>query len=199
MNNMKRPITYFEKSGVENTDEVINLVNERLEGGDIKNVVVASTSGQTGLKFAKSLSKKTNLVIVSAKPGLIKPGWDFDTNILKELEELGVDVIKATHALSGIERSFRQRFSGVSHSEFLAESLRSLFGPGTKVAVECAIMAYDAGLISLDKTIAIGGTAIKGKGADTAIVALPAYSNNFFDFRILEIIAKPFNTDYVYQ
>lgn len=195
---MKTSITYFEKSGVENTDEIINLVNERLKGGDIKNVVVASTSGHTGLKFAKSLAK-TNLVIVSTKHGLTKPGWDFDTNILKELEELGVEVITATHTLSGIERSFRQRFSGVSHSEFLAESLRSLFSPGMKVTVECIIMAADAGLISFDKTIAVGGTAIKGRGADTAIVALPAYSNNFFDFRILEIIAKPFNTDYIPQ
>ncbi len=81
----------------------------------------------------------------------------------------------------------------------MAESLRTLFCPGVKVAVECTIMASDAGLISNDKTIAVGGNGEKGGGSDTAIVALPSYSDNFFDFRILEIIAKPFNTDYKVQ
>lgn len=196
---MKKSITYFEESGVQNTDEVINLVESRLKEGDIKNVVVASSSGKTGLKFAKILAKKTNLVIVSLKPGLKGPSWEFDLNILKELEELGVEVVKATHALSGVERSFSKRFSALSYSEFLAETLRTLFSPGVKVAVECTIMASDAGLISNDKTIAVGGNGGKGGGADTAIVALPSYSDNFFDFRILEIIAKPFNTDYTVQ
>ncbi len=39
---MKKSITYFEESGVHNTDEVISLVEARLREGDIKNVVVAS-------------------------------------------------------------------------------------------------------------------------------------------------------------
>jgi len=193
---VKKSITYFEQKGAENTDEVINLVQERLEEGDIKSVVVASTSGKTGLKFAKRLSKETNLVIVSTRPGSKQPGvWEFDLEILKELENLGCKVIKQTHALSGLERSFTQKFSGISHSEILAESLKSLFSPGIKVAIECSIMALDGGAIPLDKTIAVGGTGAKGRGADTAIVALPSHTNNFFDFRVLEIIAKPFNND----
>ncbi len=193
---VKKSITYFEKSGAENTDEVINLVHDRLKEGDIKSVVVASTSGKTGLKFAKRLGNETNLVIVSTHPGSKTPGvWEFDPEILKGLEKLGCTVIKQSHALSGLEKSFTTKFSGISHSEVLAESLKSLFGPGMKVCVEIAIMALDGGAIPLEKTIAVGGTGANGRGADTAVVVSPSHTNNFFDFRILEILAKPFNKD----
>ena len=190
---IKKEIVYFERSGVENTDYVIEIVHQRLQQGDIKSVVVASSWGTTGLKFAKDMAKETNLVIVSSHPGSSKPGvWNFDLDILGELEMMGCKVLKQTHVLSGLERSFTQKFSGVSHSEVLAECLRALFGPGMKVAIECAVMAADGGAIPIEKTIAVGGT---GKGADCAIVALPAHANNFFDFRVLEILAKPFRRD----
>jgi hypothetical protein len=69
--------------------------------------------------------------------------------------------------LSGLERSISQKFSGASHSEIIAEALRSLLGVGLKVAVECAIMAADSGAIPINKTISIGGTASeRGRGAD---------------------------------
>jgi hypothetical protein len=143
------------------------------------------------------MAKETNLVVVSSHPGRGKPGvWDFDLDILKELEGLGCKVIKQTHVLSGLERSFSQKFSGVSHSEVLAECLRTLFGTGMKVAIECAVMAADGGAIPIEKTIAVGGTgSARGKGADCAIVVLPAHASNFFDFRVLEILAKPFRRD----
>ncbi len=66
---VRKSITYFEQNGAENTDEVIGLVQERLKEGDIKSVVVASSSGRTGLKFAKQLSREINLVVVSTRPG----------------------------------------------------------------------------------------------------------------------------------
>lgn len=190
---IKKEIVYFERSGVENTDRVVEIVHQRLQQGDIKSVVVASSSGTTGLKFAKNMAKETNLVIVSSHPGFSKPGvWNFDLDILGELEMLGCKVLKQTHVLSGLERSFTRKFSGVSHSEVLAECLRTLFGHGMKVAIECAVMASDGGAIPIEKTIAVGGS---GGGADCAIVTLPAHANNFFDFRVLEILAKPFRRD----
>ena len=183
-------IVYFERVGKENTDNLIDIVAKRLREGDVHHVVVASSLGPTGLKFAQRLAKDTHLVVVSSHPGRHKPGvWDFDLAILKELEGLGCTVIRQTHVLSGLDRSISGKFSGISHTEFLAESLRKLFGNGMKVAIECAIMAADGGVIPIEKTIAVGG---HGKGADCAIVALPAHANNFFDFRVLEILAKPF-------
>lgn len=194
---INRPILYFDKPGIENTDAVIEAVYERLKEGDIRSVVVASSTGKTGLKFAKRMAGETNLVIVSSQPGFSSPGvWKFDQKILNELESMGCKIVKQSHILSGLERSFTNKFSGVSHSEVVAESLRSLFGVGVKVAIECTIMAADSGAIPIEKTIAVGGTTTsKGGGADTALVVWPSHCNNFFDFRVLEILAKPFRRE----
>lgn len=148
------------------------------------------------MTFAQALGKKTNLVIVSTKPGSKTPGvWEFDPVKEKKIQKLGGTVIRQSHGLSGLEKSFTEKFSGISHSEVLAESLKTLFSGGTKVGVEIAIMALDGGAISLEKTIVVGGTGATGRGADTALVVLPAYTNNFFDFHILEILAKPYTKD----
>ncbi len=192
-----RSIFYFNQPGVENTDEVVEVVYNRLKEGDIKNVVVASSRGGTGLKFARKMARETNLVVVSSHPGFSQPGvWNFDLNILKELESLSCKVVRQSHILSGLERSISAKFSGVSYPELLAEALRCLFGVGMKVAIECTIMAADSGAIPIEKTIAVGGTGSeRGRGADCAVVVWPSHSNNFFDFRVLEILAKPFRRD----
>jgi hypothetical protein len=194
MNGVTKSVIYFNQPGIKNTEEIIRIVYDRLKEGDIRSVVVASSRGETGLKFAKRMAKETNLVIVSSHPGFSEPGvWNFDLKVLKELESMDCKVLKQSHILSGLERSFTNKFSGVSHTEVIAESLRCLFGVGLKVAIECAIMAADSGAIPIDKTISVGGTTTaKGGGADCAIVVWPSHCNNFFDFRVLEILAKPF-------
>lgn len=76
----------------------------------------------------------------------------------------------------------------VNPPSIVAHTLR-MFGQGTKVAVEIAVMALDAGLIPYgSEVIAIGGS---GGGADTALVVKPAHAKNFFDTQIREIICKP--------
>jgi hypothetical protein len=194
---IERSIYYFDQAGHKNTTDIVEIVDKRLKGGDIKSVVVASSRGETGLKFAKRMARETNLVVVSFHPGYSAPGvWNFNLEILKELESMGCKVVKQSHILSGLERSISNKFSGISHTEVLAESLRCLFGVGMKVAIECAIMAADSGTIPIQKTIAVGGTTSKtGAGADCAIVVWPSHSNNFFDFRVLEILAKPYRRD----
>ena len=122
--------------------------------------------------------------------------WDFNLDILKELESMGSRVVRQSHILSGLERSISNKFSGSSHTEVLAEALRCLLGVGMKVAIECTIMAADSGAIPIQKTIAVGGTHSKmGGGVDCAIVVWPSHFNNFFDFRVLEILAKPYRRD----
>lgn len=140
---------------------------------------------------------KILMILVSTHPGFSSPGvWNFNLDIFKKLESMGCKVVKQSHVLSGLERTFTNHFSGASHTEVLAESLRCLFGVGMKVAIECTIMAADSGAISIDKTISVGGTSTrKGRGADCAIVVWPSHCNNFFDFRVLEILAKPFRRE----
>ena len=65
-----------------------------------------------------------------------------------------------------------------------------IFGAGTKIASEVAIMATDAGQVNEgEEIISCAGTF---KGLDTALVVRATYSMNFFrDFEIREIIARP--------
>jgi hypothetical protein len=80
------------------------------------------------------------------------------------------------------------KFGGLGPAEMVANSLR-LFGEGTKVAVEVAVMAIDAGLIPHGRdVVAVGGTS---SGADTALVLRPAHSREFFDTVVREVVCKP--------
>jgi hypothetical protein len=49
-------------------------------------------------------------------------------------------------------------------------------------------MAADAGVLSGDELMSVGGT---GTGADTALVLTPAHQKHLFDLRIHEIVCKP--------
>ena len=69
----------------------------------------------------------------------------------------------------------------------MADTLK-LFGQGTKVAIEVAIMAADAGALSGKRVLAVGGS---GKGCDAALVLTPANSNAFFSLVVHEIVCKP--------
>jgi hypothetical protein len=180
-------VRYFPKPG-DWTDEVLKLCKAFSESNNIKDVVVASTTGESGAK-ASELFKGYNLVVVTHSAGFKEPG---ELELLGEkrkvIEENGGKVLVATHALSGVERSFRKRFGTIGAVELIANALR-LFGEGTKVCVEIAIMAADAGLIPVDReVISIAGT---GKGYDTALLIKPANSHNFFDLRVLRVLCKP--------
>jgi hypothetical protein len=110
-------------------------------------------------------------------------------DVRKDLEAKGVTVVEATHALSGVERSIAKKYTGSYPVLLIADTLR-LLGHGTKVAVEIAIMAADAGALTGKDIVVIGGT---GRGADTALILKPANQSDFFDLRIREIICKPRN------
>jgi hypothetical protein len=59
-----------------------------------------------------------------------------------------------------------------------------------KVCVEIVAMAADAGLIPCADCIAVAGT---GRGADTVAVIRANSSNNFFQIKVREVLAKPRN------
>jgi hypothetical protein len=109
-------------------------------------------------------------------------------SVKRDLEKKGVTVVSATHALSGVERSISKKYQGLYPALLIADTLK-LFGQGTKVAVEISIMAADAGALSGNDIVAVGGTT---KGVDTALIIRPANQSDIFtDLRIREIICKP--------
>ena len=189
----KSSILYLDTPGVANTDKVLDAVADRLRDGDIRHVVIASDSGETGLKAVKRLGKAgAALVVVTEHCGFDKEGENsMSGEKEKELLESGVKVVRGTHALSGVERSINRKVGGSSRVEAVSETLRALFGQGLKVAVEITIMAADNGAIPCGEgveVIALGGTE---SGCDTACVLRPAHSNGFFNMRVREIIAIP--------
>jgi len=186
-------IRYFESPGEDNTEEVIELVIERAIERNISHIVVASSSGKTGVKLAESaVPKGIKTVVVTYHHGFSKRGeWDMKAGNVKKLKSMNVPIISTIHALSGAERSITRKLGGPSRVEVIAEALRSLFGQGLKVCVEISIMAADCGVIPCkndSEIIAIGGT---GEGADTAVILRAAHSNRFFELEIREILAIP--------
>ncbi len=180
-------MTHFDKAGRENTDQTLGMAVARARELGIKEVVVATSKGDTAKK-AIELSAGMRVVAVTYHCGLKEPFKNvLPAAVKSDLEQKGATVVVASHALSGIERSVAAKHSGVYPLLLMADTLR-LFGQGTKVAVEIAVMAADAGALSGEDVVAVGGT---GRGADTALVIKPAHQNNFFDLRIREIICKP--------
>ena len=55
MTETTKPCVYFHEAGKHNTDRVIEVVVQRLAEGDIKTVVVSSTTGYTAGKFSEAL------------------------------------------------------------------------------------------------------------------------------------------------
>ncbi|NIO49542.1 MAG: hypothetical protein GTN73_08950 [Candidatus Aminicenantes bacterium] len=179
---------YFKKTGRENTGKTLEVAAKRAEELGIQNVVVATTSGETGIIAANIFTSK-NLVVVTHSTGFVKPDYQqLLPEFRKKIEEAGVKILTCQHALGGVGRAVRKKLETYELEEIIAYTLR-IFGEGTKVAVEIVLMAADAGLISTrEPCISVGGT---GRGADTAIVLQPAHAQNFFDLRIMEILAKP--------
>ena len=188
MRAVERKTAYFETPGKQNTESVLELVKTYAQAEGIRDIVVASTTGETGVKASK-VFKGFNVVVVSHHVGFREPGvWELKEENRRKILENGAKILTATHALSGVERAVRKKFATIMPLEIMAHTLR-LFGEGTKVCVEITIMAADAGLIPVDReVIAVGGT---GRGADTALVIKPATASRFFNLEIREIIAKP--------
>ena len=187
---MEKKILYFEKSGPENTDKLLQLAKERADELGISDLVVATTHGGTALRaFEAFASPGLNLVAVTISEGYKDRGWCITEQERRRLEEKGIKVLTATHTLGdGVASAFAEKYGGKPLEEVVRDAFYR-FGQGMKVCVETVLMAADAGMISMDgEVMAIGGTS---SGADTCIVVKPAYSMKFFDLEIREIVTKP--------
>jgi hypothetical protein len=187
---VKKTTLYFSDPGEANSDETLQTAKERAEELGIKNVVIASTRGETGLK-AVDVFKGYNVVVVPHVTGLREPGvQEMSDEAIEKIKAAGGKVIIAAHTFSGIDRAIQAKWDTMYPAGIIAQTLR-LFGQGMKVVVEIAAMAADAGFIPVDEDVlVISGS---GRGADTAVVMKAANSHRFFDMVVREIIAKPRN------
>jgi uncharacterized protein len=179
---------YFKEPGKVNSREALLVAKKRADKLGIRDVIVASYTGETGA-LAAEIFKGYNLIVVAGMVGFIEPNQDrMKPEYKKTIEDNGGKILRACHSFGGLGRAVNKKFNAIQVDEVIAHTLR-LFGAGVKVACECACMAADAGLIRTDKEVmALGGN---GGGADTAVVLLPSNTHRFFDIRIREIVCKP--------
>jgi len=185
---------YFDKAGAQNTERALEIARRRAEELNVGTVLVASTSGRTGVQAVRFFadwmgSEKRRLVIVSHSTGFREPNTqELTAENRAAIEAAGGMILTAQHALGGVGRAVRRKTSTYQIDEIIAYTLRT-FGQGLKVCAEMTLMAADAGLAHVgEPTIAVAGT---GKGADTAVVLRPANAQDFFDLRFLEVLCMP--------
>jgi uncharacterized protein len=187
---MDSSIVYFDDVKVSHTEEVFQMAKKRATELNIKDIVVASTSGETAVRAVKFF-KGFNIVAVGHSAGLREANVSsFTQENRKIVEAAGGKVLLATPAFAGVGGTPREQSHYHQNGDVIADTLR-IFGQGMKVTCEIVLEAADAGLVrSNEPLISIGGTG-KWKGADTAIVISPVNSNRFFDIKVHEIICKP--------
>ena len=185
---MEAKTVYFENPGSENTEEVLHIAKRRAGELGIKTIVVASTRGDTAVK-AMDVFQGLMVIIVSHVTGFFAPDTQkFTEENRKIVESKGGIIVTAAHAFAALSRAMRNKYNMYVLGEVIADTLR-IFGQGTKVACEIALMAVDSGLVRTDEdVIAIGGT---DRGADTALVLRSANTHRFFDLKVKEILCKP--------
>ena len=180
-------VEYFPSPGPKNTQTTLAMAIKRAKELGLRKLVLASTHGSTA-RAAQQLGKDAGLevIAVTISPSFKKEGWAMTDNERKGLEALGIKVLTCLHALAdGVNEAFGEEHTPGS---IIADTLRC-FSHGTKVAVEVAIMALEAGLIEAGETIvALGGT---NDGCDTALALKPTFARKFKDLRVLEFICKP--------
>ncbi len=179
----------FDKKGKINTDSVLEEVKKKIQETGIKNIVLATTSGETALKAREIFGENVNIIAVRHCTGLKEANvQNMPEANEKKLQEKNIEILTATHAMGALGRAVRMRLGTYSIDEIIAQTLK-VFGDGVKVCMEISLMAADAGLIkTTEDIIAIGGT---GKGADSAMRLQAANTHKFFDLKAREIYCKP--------
>jgi len=202
---METKIVYFEKLGSENTDKTLALAYQRAKELGIKKIVVASSTGDTGVRALK-LFKDVQTIIVTHSIGDIVPNASrFAEEHRRFLDENGAITVRTTDPVVGIcetlgggpthgvEDHHTTSMAvpsklGSSPGELIASSL-GFFCRGMKVACSIIFHAADAGVIRTDEeVISVAGTRY---GADIAIVVQPTNSHTFQNLKVKEIICKP--------
>jgi len=185
---MESKTVYFENAGVENIEATLRIVRQRAQELGIKNIVIASNTGNSAIK-AMDILDGLRVIVVTHVIGLREPNTqEFAEENRRVIESKGGAILTAAHAFSGLSVATRNKYQMPGIGIIIADTLR-IFGQGMKVACEIALMAADAGLVRTDEdVISIGGTS---RGSDTALVLTAVNTHRFFDLKVKEILCKP--------
>jgi hypothetical protein len=183
--------TVFDQKGTENTVPTLELAKSNAEELNIKDIVIASTWGNTISEAIKIFDPaEYNLTCVIHNYGFNdQEDQEFPEDLRTELIQKGVKFVIGSLPFSGISSSLLKIYSHLDSIALFARLLRSTIGDGVKVAMEIVMMAVDAGAIKQkQEVLAIAGSST---GADTCCLIRSASSRFFQDLRVEAILAKP--------
>ena len=192
-----KEITYFEFCGEINTMTTLNAARRRCNELGIRDVIIASETGRSAIKALEVFNDDgIRITVVTHYPsrtwgpkGEIPIGLNRKeySEFRKILEENGVKIIQGTRPFAPPTRGIQWDYPV---ADAMIDYTLELFSSGTKIAIETALMATDAGAVEEGtEIVSCGGTF---KGLDTALVVKTAHSEKFFrKFEVREIIAKP--------
>lgn len=171
------------------TEEVIQAAKEYADDNNITDIVLATTSGKTGVQAAQIFNEDTfNLVAVTHSTGFKNPGeQELQEEHKRKMKQHGAHIFTGPMIFHSWNDYYRKKHQTHTTTTIIADTLR-MFGQGMKVAVEITAMAADTGLIPLAPVLAIAGT---GHGADTVVLIDAENSRRLLDMQILDVIAKP--------
>ncbi len=178
---MKTEITYFEKSGEDNTSDVLAIALKRFQQGDIDAIVIASSFGRTAKMAADVFTgEKVPLLIVGeVLEGKQSPPPDVCQLLTK----------KGHQVIWGLPMGAMSKFSRNDTPALIADAYKRV-SEGFKVVCEIILIATSSGYLQAgQKVLSIAGT---HSGADTAVVARAAGYADFKAFQVHEILCKPY-------
>lgn len=186
---MEKTILYFEGPGPSNTEPTLEASARRARELGVNQVIVATSTGRTALAASRVFPDSVQIIGVTLQRGLWDKYVGVDPDIIREAESKGVKFLTCPHTLMGaVDSALRDTLGFLPPQQLIAHTYYT-FSQGTKVAVECMMMAADAGLLDMEhEVISIAGT---NDGADTSLVLKPVYSHEFFSLKVHEIIAMP--------
>ena len=169
---------YFEQEGKEYTEATLEAVNNFIERSNVDTVVIASTTGQTALRAGQILNGNIRIIAVPFQSDRQAKWGAPSEKTVQECKKLNVEFLPEEPKVSFIDK---ERPDVVNAWRVLSR--------GFKVAVQCASMCVDTGLISEGKkVIALGG---RVHGADTAVVLETYGFENILKSNVINIIALP--------
>jgi len=177
-----RKVYYFDEPGKQNTEEVIEAVKNALRETKIDYLIIASTSGETALKFANALKdKKIRMICVSEPPSrqIWNNGWPcIKHEIREELEKHGVIIVdRVPYKFHDSVLEMAKWYTPIPE-HIVGDTLAFVGGQGLKVAVEVMFMSVQAGYVEPNKeAIAVAGY---GGGADTAVIVKTCFPEDLF-------------------
>jgi hypothetical protein len=187
---VEKSIFYFEKAGPVNTDKTLEIALASAAKADIKNIAVASSTGDTAMKLHQKGGDAVNIIAVTYNAGSRFQAQvkQFNENH-ESLLNKGIQVVRGLHAFSGVEKGFSEHYkTNLLPLNVVADTLR-MFSQGVKVCVEIAIMAAEHGFVSPEEEIvAVGGS---GHGADTALIMKPVFGADLFKAKIKALLCMP--------